>query len=163
MYKKEEDKIIRKKIRRGKYVTIKPNKNFYNFYKKLKIYFKNNEMSKYQIDLVERSKDQYYTFGTSVRWSQYEIKIFEENTCCIEFLPHKDGIELYWLEIFQRGKGFGTTFMNAFKQIAEELNIKIYLIPAPLNHDYQVDPQRRRDFYHRFNFKRMEDSRYWVN
>lgn len=159
----ERYKIIRKKIKRDQYIRIKANENFYNFYKELKKYSNSNLMPQCQIDMIQSSKDQYYIFGTSVRWSQYAIEIFEKSTCSIEILPHDDGIELHKLEMFQMGQGYGTKFMNAFTQIAKKLNIKIYLIPADVNEDPNVDPQRRREFYHRFNFKRMKDSRYWVN
>lgn len=160
--KKRENKQRAKKIRRKQYTTIKPNQKFFDFYEELNKYFGTHMMPTCKLSLLQ-GEPGYFYFEKTMKMSENIIQIYDENICDITFLPHKNGIELFRLEMYQKGNGFGSIFMNAFTAISKKLNIDIYLIPADPGDNISADKERRRNFYHRFNFRRLEGTRFWKN
>jgi hypothetical protein len=148
------NKKVTKKTLRSQHNTIELDQNFYDFYIELKKYFKSNSMPKCVIKLVE-NPHRFQTSKKPSRNSKYSIKIFEEDTCNIEFLSHKNGVELLKFQMIQKGTRYTTSFMNAFTQISKSLNIKIHLIPS--------EPQQRNNFYYKFNFRKIRNSKFWIN
>ena len=155
-------KKIQKKVRRNLYTTVHANQNFYDFHSALNDYFESHLMPECEIELVE-DEVRFYTFNDSVKMSENVIKISNEDICNITLLPHKNGIELYRFEMYQTGKGYGSIFMNALTQISKQLGIDIYLIPGVPGFNESGDDRLRRQFYHKFNFKRMNNSKFWKN
>ena len=162
-YKQEElIKKFEKMVSRNQFTTIKPNQRFFDFYAELDNYFATHMMPKCEIELVE-DEVRFYIFNDTIKMSENVIKIFDEDICNITLLPHKNGIELYRFEMYQKGKGFGSTFMNALTQISKQLGIDIYMIPGTPGFNNSGDSELRRQFYHKFNFKRMKNSKFWKN
>lgn len=95
-----------------------------------------------------------------------KIRIYKKDEYNICFFPHLKGIELYRLEIINTGQGLGSKFMEEFVKISKTTKIPIYLklgIPGAIKDDNPKTREKRRNFYHKFNFKRESDSLYWSN
>ena len=85
----------------------------------------------------------------------------------LTYNPKYDCIELWWLEINDKGNGFGTEIMNNILDIIDELGEKLYLTPVPFvksgkyktNMDYHNRFLKLRDFYLSFDgFQRIANN-----
>lgn len=95
------------------------------------------------------------------------ILIEDVNLCRVIFIPSSSGfIELYKIEVLNKGRGLGSILINAFNGVGRQTGIKIKLIPGdPTNGDFAGSfyDKKRRAFYHRLGFKRSQKSEYWTN
>jgi hypothetical protein len=159
---KDLNRIYKKKIDKKEFSIIRNNNNFRMFAKKLQEYF-NPSILPADFMLYDGNGYHFFAFNLNVSFSNTYIKIYNKDVCNITILPHKYGVELYCLEMYQTGKGYGSIFMNLIKKISEETNIKVYLIPGDPSGNRDANDKRRRDFYHRFGYKRLNKSDYWCN
>ncbi len=151
---------MRKKIKtlRSQHGTIEIDRNLFDFFIELKKYFKTNSMSKCEIRLVENR-----TKSCSSNKSRYAIKIIKENFCDIEFIAHRNGIELYKFDMYLNGIKHKSSFMNAFTHISKSLKIKIHVNSSNPSNNSAVFSDKRYRFYSKFNFRKLQGSKYWVN
>lgn len=165
--KKQKIRSLKRKINRGKGTKINSNQMFDQFCDGLRKYFSEHKMPVQSIEFIDYTGTELnynFTVSGKPKIAKKVVKIFDEDYCNITIIPHLRGVELFRLEIYQTGKGIGSIFMKAFNQISKELNIPIYLIPAdPGLNGKNGDPVKRRDFYHKFDFKRTSNSDYWNN
>ena len=161
----EIKRIFSKRLSNAIFYELKENNNFRIFYEKLCDYFLSHNMMNLTVEKLP-GRNCLFTDGngkTTCKQPEYIIKMFDEDICNITFLPKKEGIELYRLEIYNTGKGIGTTLMNIFNQISIETGIKIYLLLGDPGFNIDGDRVKRRNFYHKMGFKRCINSKYWIN
>lgn len=154
------------RIEKSQYQKQNANEQFLTFNSKLKDYFLTHNIMDLQIEILEqRFFALYDEEGKLEKLVQSPaIMIFDSEICNIKLLPQKEGIELYRFEIYSRGQGIGSILMYALSEVSLQTGIKIYLIPGEPGFDNSnTDPERRRNFYHKFGFKRCKDSEYWCN
>lgn len=157
---------LKRRIEKSDFITLKPNEQFLIFYLKLNEYFFTHNMMDLKVEIVE---ERYFPFCSRNRKHERLvqcpcIKIFDKDLCNVTFIPKTDGIELFRLEVYNPGKGVGSVLMNVFNTISKSTGIKIFTIPAePGFNNPNSDPEKRRNFYHKFGFMRNSDSRYWSN
>jgi hypothetical protein len=153
--------LAMKNFMKGNCTKLESNNDFIIFSEKLKEYFFKHNMPA-QFDII--NEERLYTFNDTVKLSKSTIKIFDENICNITILPiNKGGVELYRLEMYKIGSGLGSIFMNAINEVSKETGIIVYMIPGDPGNNIQGDDQKRRNFYHKFGFKRLSTSKYWSN
>ena len=81
----------------------------------------------------------------------------------LTYNPKYDCIELWWLEINDKGNGLGTEIMNNILDIIDELGEKLYLTPVPFvtsgkyktNMDYHNRFLKLRGWYESFGFEKI--------
>jgi hypothetical protein len=77
------------------------------------------------------------------------------------FSPHgKDGVELYKIEVFNQGQGWGTKILELLNTITENTGITVYLRPVSFG---STDIDQLRRWYSRNGFKRCCKNLYWSN
>jgi len=121
---------FRKCMKNAKY--LKSNSNFIRFYEELRNYFFSHNMMDLVVKMNKVSEGILHSFvyTTDNKIFTYisdNIEIFDENICKITFLPSNEDIELYWIEIYNAGKGLGSILMNAFNEVSKKTGIKIKL------------------------------------
>lgn len=157
---------LQRKIDKSEFTTVKSNEQFMLFLSKLDEYFLTHNMMDLQVKMSEESYFATFDYNDIVEKLilSPSIRIFDRDICNVTFLPKKDGIELYRLEVYNPGKGIGSILMKAFIDISQQTGIKIFLIPGdPGFNNGHVDLAKRRNFYHKFGFKRTKTSDYWSN
>ena len=157
-------KEVIKNVKKGIFTKIKRNDNFIIFSEKLKEHF-NTHLMPANLEIIKSTKGQksFYSFNTDIKVSKWCIKIFNDDICNITILPNAKGVELYRLEMYKTGQGFGSTFMNAINEVSKETGILVYLIPGEPGFNENGVEEKRRNFYHKFGFKRTSTTRYWSN
>lgn len=158
--RKKNTSVVLKRILKGKVQSIVKNQYFEIFADNLNDYFNTHLMP---ANLQVLNQEGYYTFNANAKRSMWVIKIFDEDICNITILPFPKGVELYRLEMYKTGSGFGSLFMKAICEISERTGIAVYLIPGDPGFNTSSDEKRRRDFYHKYGFKRLKTSEYWSN
>lgn len=160
----ENERIMFRRFNDATIVELKENHNFKLFYKKLNEYFFSHNMMNLMVEKIEGHPCLFIENGKTIcKEPESIISIFDENICNITFLPKKEGIELYRLEVYNTGRGIGTILMNAFNTISNETGIKIYLMLGEPGFNGEGNRTKRRNFYHKHGFKRCISSKYWVN
>lgn len=77
------------------------------------------------------------------------------------FSPHgKDGVELYIIESYNQGNGWGSQVLNLLNNITKETGITVYLRPVAFG-STEIDQLRK--WYSRNGFKRCCKNLYWSN
>lgn len=89
-----------------------------------------------------------------------EFVSFENQTNRLEFHPYNGGVVLHqlWVSEKTQKQGVGSKLMELIKQVSIDNNIPVYLIPVPTDN---VSMDVLRKFYHKFGYKREQNSRYW--
>ena len=144
----------------GQFEKVKRNQFFTTFSEKLIEYF-NTHMMPANAEIIHY--EMYFTFESDVKRAKWFIQILNEDICKITILPNNKGIELYRFEMYKTGKGFGSIFMNAINEVSKQTGIFVYLIPGVPGFNTQGDPDKRRNFYHKFGYKRLPNSKFWSN
>lgn len=147
-----------------KEIRLCKNANFIKFYEKLKEkMFKNNY---FDLTPVIKENQKRYTDDDNIAYFYITPVILIGNPliCQVQFIPKNDGIELFILETFKRGKGIGSSLMKLFNEVSMETGVKIYLKPGDPEGSEGNDEVRRRKFYHTHGFKRKDvKTKYWTN
>lgn len=160
-------------------VVVESDEKFKLFYSKLREWFMSHNMMDMSIEILtagaeldgEEMSMPVFSFnkGGRVITKQCEcIKMFLKDVCNISLIPHKSGIELFRLEVYNPGKGIGSMMMNMLNTISKEIDVKILLtLGEPgLKSKWkkQTTPAQRRNFYHKHGFKRISmKTEYWSN
>jgi GNAT superfamily N-acetyltransferase len=147
-----------------KEIRLCKNANFIKFYEKLQEkMFKNNYFDLTPI-ILENQKKYYDDKPVAYFYDTPVIYIADPEICIVQFIPKDDGIELFILETFNRGKGIGSSLMKLFNEVSMETGVKIYLKPGNIVGSDGGDAVRRRKFYHVHGFKRKDvKTKYWTN
>ncbi len=163
--------------------TITDSSKLQMFYQELKMYQQILWLSEMPLDMdfVENTQPlkqlppntipKYFTFQTEIAKTAKRcdyIKMFNEDFYNISILPCGNGVEIYRFETYQTGKGIGSYLMKIFNEISTRLEMPVYLVPGEVGtgetYRHDGDAKRRRDFYHRHGFKRINTkSLYWKN
>jgi len=113
----------------------------YTFEKRLRVFHKNKifkirEVS-YQMDLVNEN---------------YRLSLLPNNS---------NSIEIWWIQVYKKGKGFGTNLMNIILDISDELGIGVKVIPVDFDtEDENIEHlYRLRSWYKSFGFKSKDFNR----
>jgi hypothetical protein len=163
-------RTIARKIKNNQYVSIKTDIDFTTFYKELEDYFVNHNLQGIPLEIIN---DRFFVHENDIKKCE-AIYIYHPDICKIEFLPTKtkNSIELCRLEIFSRGHGLGSKFLEIFNKISKKTNIEILLIPNIPGmfdkniSDAEFDTQMKqtRNFYHKNGFKRKGmKTEFWSN
>ncbi len=70
-------------------------------------------------------------------------------------------VELYWIQVFEKGTGLGTDIMKKILKISDELEIGVRLIPVDIdNNERKIENLiRLRNWYKSFGFKSNDYNR----
>jgi len=150
-------------VKKSSIQQIKSNENFERFYEELNYHFTHFH---YPVSVTKiHNKNGEYVFITDnkVTVSEDIIKIYKEGCFNITFIPHDKGIELYKLEMNVTGRGLGSIFMKVFTEISIKTGIAIYLVPGVPGFNTASNKIKLYRFYNRFNFKKIDRSKYWSN
>ena len=163
--RKRIEQSLEKAFESSKIVHLKSNDNFDKFYNELRRYMSNHYFPVSINRLCYLSNEEEFGFMTDnkVCMSEDVIEIYEEDICKIKFIPHDKGIELFRLEMYRTGKGLGSSFMNAFMKISALTGVAIFLTPGIPGFNTTGDQKKLYKFYSRFNFKKIDRSKYWSN
>jgi len=88
-------------------------------------------------------------------------KLYDDNFCSITLYPKDDGVELFRLEIFNQGRGYGSKMLQLFNHISCKLDVPMTLSPGvPGNKDeYMGNQDKRIEFYERNGFCKTNNHR----
>ena len=80
----------------------------------------------------------------------------------VVFTPFRDGIYLHLIKVnpLYRGMGIGNNVMKLIREISNNLEVPIYLVPVPLNGE-GIGYSILQKFYSNHGYSRETDSRYW--
>jgi len=86
-------------------------------------------------------------------------KLWDSNFGSITLYPKDNGVELFRLEIFNQGRGYGSKMLQLFNHISCKLDIPMTLSPGvPGNKDEYMDNQDKRiEFYERNGFCKTDN------
>lgn len=70
-------------------------------------------------------------------------------------------VELWWIEVFNKGIGLGTEILNSILNVSDELEIRVRVIPVDFdNKEKKIENLiRLRDWYKSFGFKSIDYNR----
>ena len=122
------------------------------------------DMSEEGDNLEMKTKKDYITsfsFQDKVYFKQSDSREISCNDFRLVFSPHgKDGVELYKIEVFNQGQGWGTTLLGLLNKITKETGITVYLRPVSFG---STSIEQLRKWYSRNGFKRCCKNLYWSN
>jgi hypothetical protein len=122
------------------------------------------DMSEEGDNLVMNVKSDYMTSFNFQNKAHFKLSNSREIKCNdfrLVFSPHgKDGVELYKIEVFNQGQGWGTTLLGLLNNITKETGITVYLRPVEFG---STSIEQLRKWYSRNGFKRCCKNLYWSN
>jgi hypothetical protein len=102
-----------------------------------------------------------FNFQNKVYFKLSNSREIECNDFRLVFSPHgKDGVELYIIESYKQGNGWGTQVLGLLNTITKETGIPVYLRPVSFG---STDIDQLRKWYSRNGFKRCCKNLYWSN
>jgi GNAT superfamily N-acetyltransferase len=102
-----------------------------------------------------------FNFQNKVYFKLSNSRQIECNDFRLVFSPHgKDGVELYIIESFNQGQGWGSRILQLLNNITKETGITVYLRPVSFG---STDIDQLRKWYSRNGFKRCCKNLYWSN
>ena len=102
-----------------------------------------------------------FTFQKKAYFKLSNSREIKCNDFRLVFSPHgKDGVELYKIEVFNQGKGWGTNLLGLFNEITKETGITVYLRPVEFG---STSIEQLRKWYSNNGFKRCCKNLYWSN
>jgi len=102
-----------------------------------------------------------FNFQNKVYFKLSNSREIECNDFRLVFSPHgKDGVELYIIESFNQGNGWGSQLLGLLNNITQETGIPVYLRPVAFG-STEIDQLRK--WYSRNGFKRCCKNLYWSN
>ena len=142
-------------------IHIKSNVMFEKFYLELVDYFSHHNLP---VSINKIDDDNYaFIYNNSAKYAESFIKIYDEDICNITILPNEKGVELFRLEMYKTGSGLGSIFMNALYEVSFNTGVPIFLLQGDPGWNTEGDPKKREKFYKKFNFKKLDRSKYWSN
>jgi GNAT superfamily N-acetyltransferase len=102
-----------------------------------------------------------FAFQNKTYFKLSNSREIECNDFRLVFSPHgKDGVELYKIESFNQGNGWGSQLLGLLNTITQETGIPVYLRPVEFG---STDIDQLRKWYSRNGFKRCCKNLYWSN
>lgn len=113
-------------------------------------YYFNKELSVRNGDKVFRQKGCTYQIGYQNQNFRLSLTPLNSNT-----------IEIWWIQVFNKGNGLGSDIMNNILDISDEMGIGVKVIPVDIdNEEMKVENlYRLRNWYKSFGFKSRNFNR----
>lgn len=122
------------------------------------------DMSEEGDNLVMKVNIGYLTSFSFQKKAYFKLSDNREIKCNdfrLVFSPHgKDGVELYKIEVFNQGQGWGTELLGLLNTITKETGITVYLRPVSFG---STSIEQLRKWYSNNGFKRCCKNLYWSN